>query len=60
MKTLLVVSAILLAVAAAPLAAADCVPDVKCNKPHLLEPACTPLQPTVDEVNNELEVLVCG
>lgn len=60
MKPALVALAVLLALVATPLAAADCVPDVTCSRPGALEPACHAAWPTIDRANVLAEQLVCG
>ena len=60
LKPALIAIAVLFAIVATPLAAADCVPDIRCDRPDLLEVPCHAAWPTIYRVNVLAEQLVCS
>lgn len=60
MKPALVALALVCLIVATPLAAADCVPDIRCDRPAALGPACHAAWPTLSRANALAEQLVCG
>lgn len=60
MKPAIIALAILFAIVATPLAAADCVPDIRCDRPDAIEPACHAAWPTIYRVNAAAEQLICS
>lgn len=60
MKPTMIVLVVLFAIVATPLAAADCVPDIRCERPAAAEPACHAAWPTIYRVNAAAEQLICS
>lgn len=60
MKLPMTALVVLFAIIATPLAAADCVPDARCDRPTAAEPACHAAWPTLHRVNNAAEMIVCS
>jgi hypothetical protein len=60
MKPALIALVVMFAIVATPLAAADCVPDIRCDRPDLAEPACHAAWPTIYRANILAEQLVCS
>lgn len=60
MKPALIALAFVFVIIATPLAAADCVRDVRCDRPGVIEPACHAAWPTIHRANALAEQLVCG